>query len=132
LSIFHRRALGQISRLEEAFQGVFSKWQRRGEFWTAAASGARRRFGNKPATGLIPSKALSPLRSASAVQKLPPKTTPIFQRRLFLKTRPNLVAAAAAHPPSLNQDTSRLGVCVSTMNIPRWERSGRVEKSSAG
>jgi hypothetical protein len=39
-------------------------------FWTAAASEARRRFGNKPTTRSLPKKALSLLRSASAVQKL--------------------------------------------------------------
>jgi hypothetical protein len=41
-----------------------------GKFWTAAASVARRRFGKRSAL-VHPVKALSSLRSASAVQKLP-------------------------------------------------------------
>jgi hypothetical protein len=48
-------------------------------------------------------KALSPLRSASAVQKLSPVSCGCFD----LKTRRNLVATVLPHPPSSKQDTAQ-------------------------
>jgi hypothetical protein len=64
-------------------QGVFFQ---NGKFWTAAASEARRRFGNIPMTWqFFSKKALSPLRSASAVQKLPPEARSVSQGCLALK-----------------------------------------------
>jgi hypothetical protein len=48
-------------------------------------------------------KALSPLRSASAVQKLSPFSCGCF----YLQTRLNLVVTVQPHPPSSNQDNTQ-------------------------
>ena len=60
ISIQARPAVGGGKRTRTCF--------RNGQFWTAAASVARRRFGKRSVL-FLPAKALSSLRSASAVQK---------------------------------------------------------------
>jgi hypothetical protein len=54
-------------------------------------------------TSLVVMQALSPLRSASAVQKLSPFSCGCF----YLQTRLNLVVTVQPHPPGSNQDNTQ-------------------------
>jgi hypothetical protein len=69
--------------------GVSSKrWWARKPFWTAAASGARRRFRTRPLPWVGRVKALSPLRSASAVHDPDSNAQLLFIRSFDFENMP--------------------------------------------
>jgi hypothetical protein len=79
-------------------------------FWTAAASGARRRFEKANRLGFATPKALSPLRSASAVQKRPF----IFLRQFDFENTLYSITAAKRMPRVLTRSSLKPNSSITT------------------